>query len=389
MKKIVFCLQTMVLGGVEKELITVLKKIHKDFDITLLLLYPEDLEILKEIPESVKIRFVNIDKTYYCSGTVSVVKQRLKKGKLFEACGIALKRLLRIGITGANVSLKAIPVFPESFDIAICYHIHSPLAVRYVVEKVRADKKIAWIHSAFFNSGYPVQRLKKYIVGYDEFVSVSRSVEREFRALCPWYRGGVSTTHNYLDADEIRELSKEPVDDPAYLREKDMRILTVGRFSDEKGIDLAIIASAYMKKMGLRFHWFVVGYGDLEETYRKLIAEHDVGDCFTLLGRKSNPYPYIKNCDVQVQPSRHEAYPLVLMEAKILKRPIVCANFDGADEQIENGVTGAIVPLNDPKAIAEELSRLIRFPEIRDGFVQELEKWSPEDDLKEIVRHFN
>jgi glycosyltransferase involved in cell wall biosynthesis len=77
------------------------------------------------------------------------------------------------------------------------------------------------------------------------------------------------------------------------------------------------------------------------------------------------------------------------MEAKILKRPIVCANFDGADEQIENGVTGAIVPLNDPKAIAEELSRLIRFPEIRDGFVQELEKWSPEDDLKEIVRHFN
>lgn len=388
MKKIVFCLQTMVLGGVEKELITVLKKIHKDFDITLLLLYPEDLEILKEIPESVKIRFVNIDKTYYCSGTASVVNQRLKKGKIFEACGIALKRLLGIGITGANVSLKAIPVFSESFDIAICYHIHSPLALKYVAEKIKAQKKIAWMHSDFFGSGYQISKLKKYVLQYDEFVAVSKKVENEFSVLCPWYQGNTSTAYNYLDVNEIMNLAKYSVDDPIYFNGNKVRILTVGRFSEEKGIDLAIQVCSKLKKAELDFHWFLIGYGELENMYCNLIKENEVENCFTILGKKKNPYPYIKNCDIYVQPSRHEAFGLVVYEAKILKKAIVSTDFDGADEQIENGVNGMIVPVNDTAALFEEIARLIRCPEKRESLSKELEKWSPEDDLKEIVKHF-
>jgi glycosyltransferase involved in cell wall biosynthesis len=118
-----------------------------------------------------------------------------------------------------------------------------------------------------------------------------------------------------------------------------------------------------------------------------LIEKYDVGDRVTILGRKKNPYPYIKNCDIYVQPSRHEAFGLVILEAKILKRPIVCTNFDGADEQIVNGVNGVIVPVLDTDALCRELSDLIRSPERREAFTRELEKWSPEDDLKEIVKH--
>ena len=55
-KKLVFCLQTMALGGVEKELITVLDQIHHNYDITLLLLYSEDREIIKDIPSGVKLQ---------------------------------------------------------------------------------------------------------------------------------------------------------------------------------------------------------------------------------------------------------------------------------------------------------------------------------------------
>ena len=387
MKKIIFCLQTMVLGGVEKELITVLKKIHRDFDITLLLLYPDDTEILKEIPEDVKLVFADIDREYYFGSTAHVVKQRIKKGKIPEAVGIAVKRFLKRGMTGSNVSMENIPVYGEDFDVAICYHIHSSFLLRYVTEKIRAKKKVAWIHNDFYISGYPVQRLKPYVVRYDEFVAVSKKVKSEFSALCPWYAGGVSTAYNYLDVDEIEARSREEADDSRYTEHSAFKILTVGRFSEEKGIDLAIIASSLLKKMDLDFHWFIMGCGALEDTYRELIEAHGVGDRVTILGRKQNPYPYIRNCGIQVQPSRHEAYPLVIMEAKILKKPIVCASFNGADEQIQHGVNGLIVPRNDAVALAEAVAGLIRSPETRAAFTRELEAWQPEDALREIVRH--
>ena len=151
---------------------------------------------------------------------------------------------------------------------------------------------------------------------------------------------------------------------------------------------MAIKACALLKKEITDFHWFLIGYGDLEDSYRRLIDKYNVEDYFTILGKKTNPYPYIKNCGIYVQPSRHEAYPLVLMEAKILKRPIVCTNFDGADEQIESRVNGIIVPLGDTEMLATELFGLIESKEKRDALSEKLEEWDAEDDLKNIVEHF-
>ena len=389
MKKIVFCLETMTLGGVEKELITVLKKIHTQYNITLLVLYLQDTEILEEIPDNVNIRILGIDKDYFCAGVVTLFKQRLKRGRFWEAFSLVVKRGLKIGMAPSNTNFDDIPAYESPCDVAICYHIHSPTALRYVTEKIDAPKKIAWIHNDFYVSGYPIQRLKKFVVSYDEFVAVSRKVEREFRTLCPWYEGEISTAYNYMDVDEILERSLAPIEEDAFLHESKPKFLTVGRFSEQKGIDYAIKATTLLKAKNIPFHWFLIGYGKQEELYRNLIEEYHVADCFTILGKKTNPYPYIKNCDIYVQPSRHEAYPLVIIEAKILKRPIVCTNFDGADEQIQSGKNGVIVPLNDVEALVDGLSTLILSPETRAGFTAELDRWHQEDNLKEIVKHFD
>lgn len=388
MKKLLFCLQTMNMGGVEKELITVLKKIYDDYDITLLLLYQEDRKILADIPEQVNQVCLNIDKRYYVGSSWDLMKKRIRKGRMFEAVGIACKRALKIGMTGSNISFVDIPAYDDSFDTAICYHIHSPLLLKYVVEKVDAKKKIAWIHNDFFTSGYPVQQLRKLVVAYDEFVAVSRKVENEFRTLCPWYQGKISTAYNYMDADEILTLSQITVDDSAYFHKKCAKILTIGRFTDQKGIDYAIEATAMLKKDDIDFHWFLIGYGELENKYHQLIEKYGVADRFTILGKKTNPYPYLKDCDIYVQPSRHEAYPLTIMEAKILKRPILCTNFDGADEQIENGVNGIIVPVNDVDALFKEVKKMVLSEETRIKLAENLQNWNITDELEKIVSHF-
>ena len=388
MKKILFCLQTMILGGVEKELISVLKKIHSDYDITLLLLYQKDAEIIKDIPENVKIKIIGIDKDYYLGSALHIVKKRIKKGKFFEAATVAVKRVLRLGMTGSNIKINDIPSPDDIYDIAICYHIHSPIMLKYLAQNITATKKIAWIHNDFYTTGYAIQRLKLYVNKYDEFIAVSQKVENEFRMLCPWYRGGISTAHNYLDVSEIKLLSKDLIDDQEFLEQKNVKILTIGRFSKQKGIDIAISVCAMLKKRNLKFHWYLIGYGKLENFYHSLIEKNDIEDCFTILGKKNNPYPYILNSDICVQPSRHEAYPLVLMEAKALQKPIVCTNFNGADEQIESGVNGIIVPLNDVDALVNEISKLISSEEARAKLSNELKKWTSDDDLKEIVKHF-
>lgn len=388
MKKVLFCLQRMMMGGVEKELITVLKKINNDYDITLLLLYQDDMDILKEIPSSVKIKILDIDKNYYCGSTVDLVKQRVKRGKLLEASILLMKYALKIGMVTTNTNIAHFPAPGEEYDVAICYHIHAPLMLKYVAQKVKAKRKIAWIHNEFIASRYPIQRFKQYVNQYDEFVAVSKKVEQEFKTCCPWYRGGISTAYNYLDETEVIRQSKEAIDEPLFFNEKDIRILTIGRFSEQKGIDLAIQVCAMLKNCNLKFRWFLIGYGELESEYHRLIKKYDVADCFTILGKKENPYPFIKHCDIYVQPSRHEAFGLVILEAKILRKPIVCTNFDGADEQINNGVNGIIVPLNDIKALHTEISNLICSPEARASLSKELEKWQAGDDLKEIVRHF-
>ena len=388
MKKIIFCLQSMILGGVEKELITILKQIHGIYDITVLLMYQEDMSIIKDIPDNVKVKILNIEKNYYCSNTVEIIKQRVKKGHLIQALSIAVKKIFKIGMTSSNTNIDDVPVLYDEYDTAICYHIHSPLMLKYVATKINARKKIGWIHNDFYASGYPIQRLKKFVVQYYEFVAVSKKVENEFRTLCHWYEGGISTAHNYLNDKEIIELSKETIDESIYLDEKKVRILTVGRFSEQKGIDMAIQVCSMLKNADLEFHWFLIGYGELENSYRQLIKELDVENYYTILGKKHNPYPYIRNCDICVQPSRHEAYPLVIMEAKILKKPIICTNFDGADEQIDSYRNGIIVPLGDTEALCKEISKLIMYPELRENLTAELSKWKPGDDLKEIVKHF-
>lgn len=388
MKKIAFCLLTMNLGGVERELITVLKEIHNDYDITLLLLYQENDDIISKVPSDVKIRIINIDKSYYIGNLYSLVKKRVKKGHFIEAATIILKRIFKIGMTGVNVNLSQIPTCNDVFDTVICYHIHAPLLLRYVAEKVQAKRKVAWIHNDFYASGYPVQRLKKYIVMFDEFVAVSKKVEKEFRMLCSWYKGQISTAHNYMNAEEIKNLSQDMIEESIYLNETKIKILTVGRFSEQKGIDYAIEVAALLKKAKIEFHWFLIGYGELENMYRQLIRKHDLDECFTILGKKNNPYPYIINCDIYVQPSRHEAYPLTLMEAKILRRPIVCTNFNGADEQIENGINGVIVPIGNVQALYEEIKKLMLSEELRQEIIENLKDWNVNDELANIVNHF-
>ena len=140
-----------------------------------------------------------------------------------------------------------------------------------------------------------------------------------------------------------------------------MRILTVGRLTHEKGQELCIEALKKLKDKGYKVKWYCVGNGASRKKYEELVINNNLIEDFIFLGSKTNPYSFMKQCDIYVQPSLHEGYCITLAEAKCFGKPIVTTNFTGAKEQIINRDTGIIVECNSDdlyKAIKEVIDNV-------------------------------
>ena len=141
--------------------------------------------------------------------------------------------------------------------------------------------------------------------------------------------------------------------------------MTVGRLSHAKGLDNAVRACRKLVDKGYEIEWYVVGYGPLEEELKGLIDELNLQNHFFLLGKKTNPYPYIKASDIYVQPSRYEGKAVTIREAQILGKPVVITNFPTAKSQAQDGVDALITP-QSVEGIVEGIQRLIDNPNLKE-----------------------
>ena len=168
------------------------------------------------------------------------------------------------------------------------------------------------------------------------------------------------------------------------LNDGNLTLVTVGRLVPQKGYDIAAKTAWLLKERGVKFHWYVVGGGD-SASIENDIAQYGIRDCFTLLGAKANPYPYMKAADIYVQTSKFEGYCLTLAEARMLNIPCVTTNFDVVYAQMINGENGLVVGMN-AEAVADGIIRLATDQELyqhiksyqeqeKKGNVEEIEKF--------------
>lgn len=128
-----------------------------------------------------------------------------------------------------------------------------------------------------------------------------------------------------------------------------MKLLSIGRFTHAKNYDnVPDIARRIVTDHGIDdLRWYIIGFGGDEQLIRRNIDRAGMQEHVVLLGKKSNPYPYIKACDLYVQPSRFEGKSVTVREAQILCKPVVVTNYPTAHSQINDGVDGVIVPLDN------------------------------------------
>lgn len=136
------------------------------------------------------------------------------------------------------------------------------------------------------------------------------------------------------------------------------RLLSIGRFCEAKNYDNVPDICKRIIESECDIKWYIIGYGGGESLIRQKIAEAGMQDHVIILGKKENPYPYIKACDIYVQPSRYEGKSVTVREAQMLCKPIAVTNYPTASSQIQDGVDGVIVPL-DNEGCAKGLAEFI------------------------------
>ena len=203
-------------------------------------------------------------------------------------------------------------------------------------------------------------------IGYREsekIVVVSKALCRQMQERNPQYVDKMLPVHNIIDVDRILTGAQEDV-----LVEGAFKIVSCGRLSYEKGMDIAVEAASELVKKGHHdFIWYIVGGGREAQNLSAQVKALGLEKYVKLVGEKSNPYPYMKQADLFVQTSRKEAYGLSLVEALLLNTPVIPTKTIGAEEVLESGKYGYLTDFT-PESVAAGVEKLLRDAQVRKDY---------------------
>jgi glycosyltransferase involved in cell wall biosynthesis len=334
--KIAFVMPDMVLGGVEKALLSLLDVMEgKNFQVSLLL-FRKKGELLSSVPGWVKIEVLKgAGKLEVVRRNISFFLSRIGNRRLFSISKAIYHRFAsRIKTSKKNID--------QRFDVAIAYK--DGTATWYTAQSNLAPIKIAFIHTDFKRAGYnPISQRKVY-ERFDRIFCVSNASKENFLSLLPQFSTKTGVMLCAVNAKRIKDMAKIGEGFPDQFT--GLRILTVGRISHEKGIDKAVEIMVKLKAAQYSVRWYIVGDGAEKEALERKAAKLQVDTDVVFLGKWVNPYRLLSDCDIYVQPSNYEGYCIALAEARSLSRPIVACDFSGAREQLEDGKTGIITGMS-------------------------------------------
>lgn len=365
-KKILIVSHALELGGAERSLIGLLEAFDYDnYQVDLFLLRHEG-ELLEDIPEKVTVLPEIPAYTVLARPMIQTLREGhvlLTAARLFGKIKAAYYDKKNGCVESAvaieyshKYTYKLMPQIQsdKEYDLAISF-----LTPHYIVaNKVHAKKKIAWIHTDYSKVTVDVLSEQKMWEPYDNIISISEAVTKSFVKVFPKLKSKVVVIENILPEKLIRRQAKE-FSVSEEMPNGAIRLLSIGRYCFQKNFDSVPFICKLLLKKGLNIRWYIIGFGSDEELIRKRIVENHMQDFVIILGKRKNPYPYIEECDIYIQPSRYEGKSVTVREAQLLGKPVIITSYTTASSQLEAGVDGIIVPL-DNQECADGIAELVR-----------------------------
>lgn len=390
MQNVLIVSHTMEIGGAEKALLGLLGV----FDYTRynvdLFLYHHEGELMQFIPKEVNLL---PEKKSYAS-LAKPISQVIKNGAFgtllgrYKGKNAATEYIVRNKIeNGSYIYIDyshrfTSPFMPKisdkTYDVVISF-----LTPHYfAAEKCKAKKRVAWIHTDYSYIDIDVTSELEMWSRYDTIVSISEKVTEAFLKKFPSLEDRIVLIENIHPADFIKKQADETDVSDEMPDDGYVKFLSVGRYSHQKNFDNVPDICSRLDNV----KWYIIGFGQDEELIRKKIAEAGMEDRVILLGKKLNPYPYFKACDFYIQPSRYEGNAVTVNEALILGKKVAVTDYPTAPSQIDNGVNGVIVPLENEKCAAA-LADFIADTQLQNQIFENIKNsdFSSADGYKKII----
>lgn len=394
MKKIIIVSHAMEIGGAERALLGLLNSFdYSRYQVDLFLMRQEG-DLFKFIPKEVNLLPMN-QARYLAVPMKSLISKReisMLYGRL-KAKYLAKKRVKKLGLKKDNqVELTYSHRYAWKYMEDINSNVEYDLAISFLtphyicLNHVKAKKKIAWIHTDYSTIDIDVEVELSMWEGYDYIASISEKATEAFLRRFPILQDKIIGIDNIVTNSMVEKQADEPID-VEFKKEKCIKLLSVGRFSYAKNFDNVPEICKYILESGLNIRWYLIGFGGDEQLIRDNIEKYGMKDRVIILGKKDNPYPYIKNCDIYVQPSRYEGKAVTVREAQILQKPVIITDYATAHSQIEDGYDGVIVPL-DNKECAKGIGQVIRDSDLQNRLIENMKKthYSNECEIEKIYK---
>lgn len=390
-KNILFVIDSLHCAGAEKSLVTLLRLLdYTKYSVDLQLfgyggefdkLVPKEVNFLSPLEYTIFSGLSIKDSILY-----SVKKLNFKMLTSRMKYSISLRKNERDCACQARLfwqsTRKVIKNNAEEYDIAIAYAQAIPTF--YVAEKIKAKEKYTWINVSYRLNENERKFQKQYYDKYNNIVAVSESTKNIFLETFPNYRDKMMVIKDINDPNficKMAEMGKDYEDNF-----NGIRLLTIGRLSNQKGYNMALEACKKLKEKGIDFRWYALGKGPLKEDIENYIKENGLEDNFILLGVTDNPYPFIKNCDIYVQTSKFEGFGIAIAEARILNKPIVTTRFDAVFTQMIHEKNGLVVDMNSD-AICNGILEFINNKQLKEDVVHYL-KAEKKGNLEELEKFY-
>lgn len=394
--KLLFLGITMNCAGTEKAFLSLARHLDYDrFDVTLLLAKAGG-PLFEQIPKEIKvIEMPEYGEMFTLSGGTAmraIWDCYVKKNPfvLFEIFPYAVRYLFgkkKRSQTAMRLwvrLMKKMPEVPGEYDVAAAFW--GDKTMFYMVDKVKAKKKIAWLHFDYSSPPREDKLYLPYFLSCDKIINVSKAVDDELKARLPQIADRCEVIENIIDPGLIWDLALqgESFPDPWFTGK---RILTIARICEQKGVDFIPPVLRKLTADGLPLRWYIVGGGDEDDVNRLKVqaVTEEVADKLFLLGPKTNPYGFLRDCDIFVLPSRYEGKPITVEEAKIMYKPILVSRYLSAEEQLDGGRLGYITDIGE-EGLLRGLKKLLGDPELCDMYTERLSKLPRSVNLEPVLR---